>query len=142
MKTVAAFDHFDAIRKLMDLSPKAVGSTLGANVAAKEEASNPYFAFYGATLDQGPYAEVEVRVPGPEATSKETMVVLTLRDDVAVSTDDITQRYPDAKIFQLTPEPFPEGRIVFSLELPKQKAFLSCTNASKRLVEIALTRAR
>jgi len=88
---------FDLISTLVDARPiraDVVAKTTKAKLQRVAEESNDYFSILrGAVSTNGPLKSVEVRIPTPQASAKDGMVLLDVRTDVCTSKKETMSRF-------------------------------------------------
>ena len=97
MSKEASAGVLDAVEALMagrPLSVERVSSTLGVSLELQPERSNAHFAIHTSSTSSAPsapWAAVELRVPVAE--DRDGLVVVSLRDEVEISKQEVMDRF-------------------------------------------------
>lgn len=133
------FETLDGILALPSLEPEGVGAVLGVSLA-RRPSHNRYLRVYGASLDEGPVAGAELRVPGAGATTDERRLVLTPDSGLRIPWDEVADTYGATGIVDVNPDVPPEGIISSEVTAPDgtRALWFQFTARSRELVSVVV----
>lgn len=133
------FEILDQLLNLKDFDVDGIGKVLKAKFEVRPDA-NPYYHFYTAAIDRGPFCTAEFSRPGKGATKHFLLLTLEVRPGVEVSRKEVKSRYGLGEIARIIPEKKPEGVVIYRYRLAGQRVSFEFTGKTEKLLSVVICR--